>query len=294
SGNLGSPVVTALVDEGFQVSVTTRKSSSATFPTTVTAYRTDYSSDELRNIVNGHDAIVVTLGFEGFDIQIGLIEIAIAAGVKRFIPGEFGSDRTRPQGRRLKEFDAVLAPKQLVLERLQAAAQEQKLEWTGIATGPFFDWAIDGPFNSFGMDLSNSRATIFGSGNEQVTATNLGTIALAVAKVLQLPEKTKNRMLRIRSVQSSQNEVLAELEVATGTSWTVDRVETEGLVARGFEKLSKGDRFGFLDVLAVELFEDGAGRSVVVSEEDADNALLGIPFDTVKGTVERLVKQRAS
>lgn len=41
--------------------------------------------------------------------------------------------------------------------------------------------------------------------------------------------------------------------------------------------LAEGDRGGTLDLLTVQLFEEGAGRSIVATKEDSDNELLGVP-----------------
>ena len=65
-----------------------------------------------------------------------LINASVKAGVKRFIPGEFGSD-SAPQAVR----DAVpwLQNKVDLVEHLKSKECEG-LTWTSVICGSFFDW----------------------------------------------------------------------------------------------------------------------------------------------------------
>ena len=83
----------------------------------------------------GQDA-VVQIYFSGAPQSKALIDAAIKAGVKRFIPSEFGIDKGDDQVVKLVPF---LAFKQDVLDYL-ISKEETGLTWTGIITGGFFDW----------------------------------------------------------------------------------------------------------------------------------------------------------
>lgn len=48
----------------------------------------------LTKVLHGIDVVVSTLAGPAFGLQPHLIEAAIAAGVKRIVPSEFGSDIT--------------------------------------------------------------------------------------------------------------------------------------------------------------------------------------------------------
>ena len=80
--------------------------------------------------------MICTLGHAGWAEQIKIIDAALAAGVKRFIPSEFGSDTLNPNIVEL--FSPALAVKVSILEYLRA--NEGRMSWTGIATGAFFDF----------------------------------------------------------------------------------------------------------------------------------------------------------
>lgn len=83
----------------------------------------------------GQDA-VVQIYFSGAPQSKVLIDAAIKAGVKRFIPSEFGIDKGDDQVVKMVPF---LAFKQEVSDYL-TSKEETGLTWSGIITGGFFDW----------------------------------------------------------------------------------------------------------------------------------------------------------
>lgn len=136
SGNPGALVVSALISTGFKVSVAVRQSSAATYATSVTVYRTDYSNDSLVSIFQGKDAVVSCIPRTRVAEQKTVVDACIRAGVKRFLPSEYGGDTTLPDiEKRIsftagkKEFGEYLVSKEL-----------KGLTWTRVFTGPFFDW----------------------------------------------------------------------------------------------------------------------------------------------------------
>ena len=59
--------------------------------------------------------------------------------------------------------------------------------------------------------------------------------------------------------------MLAAFEEITGQAWEVKYVKTKDLLVQAKEKLAKGDFIeAFLRVLTVQLFEGGAGRTIVM------------------------------
>ncbi|KFY10925.1 hypothetical protein V491_07404, partial [Pseudogymnoascus sp. VKM F-3775] len=94
SGNLGPSILKALVDSNlFSITVLTRPSSNHKFPPSVTVLPVDYSSTtSLTSALTGQDAVIALFGAETLTLQLPLLDAAIAAGVTRFIPSEFGSD----------------------------------------------------------------------------------------------------------------------------------------------------------------------------------------------------------
>jgi ABC-type glycerol-3-phosphate transport system substrate-binding protein len=127
-----------------------------------------------------------------------------------------------------------------------------------------------------GFSIPERAARTYDSGNEPFTGTTMSCIGDAVAGILQRPGATANKFLRIRSLEVTQNEILAAFEEATGEKWSVTSVSTKDIFEKGKAKLAAGDMGAILDLMVVQLFEEGAGRSIVVTKEDSDNELLGL------------------
>lgn len=85
TGNLGPSVVQELVKAGFEVTTISKSGKTDGLPSAVKTIKVDYSSQEsLTSAFKGQDAVISLLPDHG--AQDGLIDAAIAAGVKRFIP----------------------------------------------------------------------------------------------------------------------------------------------------------------------------------------------------------------
>jgi NmrA-like family len=125
-------------DSGFTVSVLSRKSSTSTFPSHITVHRVDdlYPEDELLGAFTGRHAIVCALNLQNVHQQIKFIDVAVQAGVKWFVPAEFGGNKEAAKhGERLPLHEAKIQ----VSEHL-AKMEKEGLSWTAVATGPFIDW----------------------------------------------------------------------------------------------------------------------------------------------------------
>jgi hypothetical protein len=85
--------------------------------------------------------------------------------------------------------------------------------------------------------------------------------------------------------------VLAAFEEAMGEKWSVTHVSSKDVLAQGKAKLAAGEKGAILDLVCVQLFEEGAGRSIVVTKEEADNALLRVPEEDVLGVVKGILRE---
>ncbi|KAL3417423.1 Pinoresinol reductase 1-like protein 3 [Phlyctema vagabunda] len=138
SGNIGAAILSKLLSSGsFKVSVLSRLESKAVFPAEVKVHQVDYSYSSLVEAFQGQDAVVTALAHDAWPQQIPMIDAAVAAGVKRFIPSEYGSNTLNAKSIALvaPELDIKVA----TLEYLKKQ-ESTGLTWTGIATGAFFDW----------------------------------------------------------------------------------------------------------------------------------------------------------
>lgn len=110
TGDMGLPVVEALLAAGFHVTGLTRQSSRnasklPTHPRLVVA-EVDYNSiSSLKAALEDHRSVVSTLASTYVGEQNPLIDAAVAAGVKRFMPSEFGSNVLNPKRNKLPVFE---------------------------------------------------------------------------------------------------------------------------------------------------------------------------------------------
>jgi len=104
----------------------------------VHALKTDYTVASLAPLLaSSHiDAVVSTLNFPALgEAQIALIDAAKVAGVKRFVPSEFGSDTTNPK---VLETVALLTGKKKVVDYLKTK-EGDGFEWTSLINGALLD-----------------------------------------------------------------------------------------------------------------------------------------------------------
>lgn len=142
---MGARVVSALQAANFEVTAVTREESKATFPDTVAVRRADLSSVEsLTAAFAGQDAVVSAVSTVFAVIpgaQNPMINAAVAAGVKRFIPSEYGLNTRKLQGEVLGDW--LQAKTSAVDYLIEKAQSSPSFTWTGIGTSLFFDWVSD-------------------------------------------------------------------------------------------------------------------------------------------------------
>lgn len=143
-----------------------------------------------------------------------------------------------------------------------------------------------------GFDIRNRSALIYDSGTEPFTAVTLDGLGQAVVGVLQNPAEAANRFVKVRSVQTCQNEILGAFERATGCKWSVQQLTTRELHEAGKRKKEGGDMAWVADLVAMQMYEAGAGRSLVASSwEESDGPLLGVVEETVDQVVEKAMRE---
>ncbi|KAL8932110.1 MAG: hypothetical protein Q9211_006523 [Gyalolechia sp. 1 TL-2023] len=286
SGNVGKPTVDALLAAGgFTVTALTRKGSSATFPSEVKVQSVDdtYPPDQLLAAFKGQDAVINLLPPSDVKQANSIADAAAEAGVKRYIPSQFGSDTANPQ---VVALVPIFTAKVQMTEYLKTK-ESTGMSWSAVVNGAFFDWGLQNGF--LGFDLKSHSATIFDSGDSQVNFTTLPTVGQGVAAVLSNPAETANRYIYIQSVKASQNQILAALEKSTGKKWNVSKRTTAEASQTGGEKLAKGDMSGIADLIVGGIYSGAPGADYAASRK-LDNDLLGLKQAPVEELVDRLVK----
>ncbi|KIM21338.1 hypothetical protein M408DRAFT_333535 [Serendipita vermifera MAFF 305830] len=286
-GNVGVPVLQNLIAAGkFEITVLARQNSSYTAPNaSVKVVKVDYTKhQDLVDALKGHDALVLTQGdFANlFSVSKIIIDAAIEAGVKRIIPSEFGNDLQGPAGR----AEVVFTPKHQVNDYLVEKSTTGQIEFTVVATGPFFDWGITHQF--LGFDIPNKKATIYSGGNARINTTNLDTIGAAVAAILANPSQYKNKFIRISDFHVSQNEILSILEAETGSKFSIEEVDVDKLKEDSGRGLAAGEwnDANIYGVVKGSIF--GSNSSANWGPSD-DTEGLGIPKKDLRTELKKLI-----
>ncbi|KAI2464646.1 NmrA-like family protein [Annulohypoxylon bovei var. microspora] len=285
--NLGASVVEELKKDGsFEITVVSRKSSStATEGVNLIKVDDSFLQDELEKAFFGQDAVVMTTNFQIFGQEDKFINAAVKAGVKRFIPSDFGSNTGNPNT--LAMFP-MMGGKARVNGELEAKAKEGSgLTWTAISTGLFLDIGLMTGF--LGYDLKEHAATIWDDGNTKFSASTKGNVAKAVCRVLRNPEVTANQHVFVSSLETSMNEILCALEKGQGVKYSVSHTKAEEEVAYGKAMLAKGEFMKSHKLLLAANLIPGYGNNFA-EEEKLWNGVLGVPRESIDDVVGQIVR----
>ncbi|RFU82039.1 oxidoreductase [Trichoderma arundinaceum] len=284
SGNVGKVLVKALLDAGnFNVTALKRSSSSSTFPDKVKVIDVDFDSvDSLTAALKGQDVLLSAVGASALgDEQKRLIDASIAAGIKRFLPSEFGSNLDNELTAKLPVFEAKVE----VQNYLREKAKTTPLTYTLVYSGPFLDWGLDFQFI---FKSAGSKPVLYDGGNTVFSTSTLDTVSDAVISILAKPEETKNRSVRFQSVAISQTKIL-ELakEIAPHRDWQPEVVKLDDLTRAADERLARGikDAETFTPYILRAINDPRYGPKF----ENLDNELLGLKQST-EAEIKEIVK----
>ncbi|KAF7913053.1 uncharacterized protein EAF01_002074 [Botrytis porri] len=247
AGRLGTSILATFdADLNFNISILSRKSSKSVFPARLVVHRfsDEYPEDELLEALKGQDA-------------------AIKAGVKRFVPSEFGSDTRNEKG--MEIIPQYFKHKLDTVEYLKGKEMEG-LTWSAFVT-----------------------AIIYNEGKDAYSTTTIASIGTALKNKLLHPEETANKHLFISSFHVSQNQILASLKRTTGKKWDVTYVDAEEQKKIGMEKMAKGDFSGAMGLIRYTNSVKGHG-GYYAGYEEMSNELLGVQGEDLDEVVREIVK----
>lgn len=212
------------------MTILTRQGSDKTFDSRAHVAQVDYESlDSLKAALTGQDAVVSTLnvGAVPKSTHLRLIDAAVATGVKRFIPSEYGCDTTNPVTSKLPVFGDKVS----VQEHLKNVAQQSELSYSLLITGPFLDWGLE---KGFVLNLAGP-ATLYDGGDRRFSTTTVAGVGKGVVGIINNLDATKNSTIYINEARVTQNELL-EL---SGKSIETNVVKTTDLEQEAFAELAK-------------------------------------------------------
>ncbi|KAK3676035.1 hypothetical protein LTR78_004227 [Recurvomyces mirabilis] len=270
TGNLGQPLLKALVEAKYNVTVLSR-STPSNLPSGVKVATVDFTSlSSLSSALQGIDAFVSCIPNHG-DQPI-LIDAAVAAGVKHFIPSEFGSNVI---GNANCAALPVFAGKKKTEEYLDKV--QDKITWTAVITGAFLEFCIEHGLLINPKTGLGEVSKVYDGGDGKRSFTTYADICTAVIGVLRRPEQCKNRAVYVQSTTTSQNELLAiAKELKPERDWAREEVSTEDLLTDSYANLKEGGpNIGkaMVGFIIISIMNQGYGSCW---DEENDNGLLGI------------------
>ncbi|KAH7102516.1 NAD(P)-binding protein [Auriculariales sp. MPI-PUGE-AT-0066] len=212
AGSLGRFVTLALQGQGAKVSVLSRNA--VDIPSGASLSIVDYTSMEsLVSALSDVEVVVSVLSGPGMAAQPLLAKAAKAAGVKHFVPSEYGM---RTGDLPTDSLLSVFADKVAMHELLR----QLELPYTLYYVGVFSDWFF---IPLFGFDFDKRKITIVGPGTTPVSWTSRRDIAYFIAYTLtHVPAaQLANRELNVEGEELSFNEVVNILEGARGETYEI-------------------------------------------------------------------------
>ncbi|KAJ5445322.1 hypothetical protein N7491_001404 [Penicillium cf. griseofulvum] len=271
-GWLGSAVLEQLVNTGFQVTVLSRTASSVNEPpSSVRTVQVDYASiGSLVAALQGQDAVVSTVGTPGISAQKTVIDASIQAGVRRFIPSDFGALTTRPGAESLP-LNALWIDIQNYLKEKALSGQ---IEYTLFAVGPFLEFVMSMPFLT---DLqTQTTAPLYDHGMHTFSSTSVSSVGKAISGALKNAPATKNRLVSIHDIVLTQNKVLNLAKKYSGpdVKWIENPVDAAAELEEILEITKQGDLdlFKTLAMLKAALL----GGKFEAEFKILDNDLVGV------------------
>lgn len=275
TGNLGQPILSALLAANHRVTALSRiggNSSKLSPHANLIIKEVDFSSaDSITPALSGVEVVISCVATLAIGSQNPLIDASVAAGVRRFIPAEFGMDSQNALAVALPVCAPKAATQQYLGERSDCCPE---FTWTSIANGLFLDWCLE---MGLVADLKSRTAVLYDGGDVKFSATLLKDIASAVLGVIREQEKTTNRVVYVHSAAVTQNQLIKYAKDKDGNSWEttvkdISQVREESLarLARGGEAHVEAAMLGFslCGCFSEEYGCDFTGR--------VDNDLLGV------------------
>ncbi|KAL3481736.1 hypothetical protein BJX99DRAFT_270072 [Aspergillus californicus] len=274
-GTLGSLLLDELLKAQFSVTVLTRsnpttKETPSTTRDNITIKQVDYTSVEsLKSALQGHEIVISTLTPTAIPLQKPIIDACIAAGVKRFIPADYGAITCDPSGRAQKlPFNAAAVGIQEYLRE-----RESQIEHTIFAVGAFLERIFTMPV---AVDFPRRAVTLYDDGVHGFSVSRAVTVARAIVRAIQRPEETKNRVVRVHDAVLTQRKVydLARKWTA-GQEWTETNVNAQEQLGSTLASLQKGFNPALLPAIFIAAIFSGK-YGAEYKDGDLDNELLGL------------------
>lgn len=285
-GSIGKVVLEALLNEpSINLTILRRASSTAPVPSTakVVTVSDAYTTEELKLAFTGQEAIVNCMTSLDVAQQFHIIDAAIAANVRRYIPSEYGLDNTRPEAQAL---NSVFRDKGRVQAYLRS--KEDRIEWMAISCGMWLRWSMANDF--LGMHLRERRFVFWDDGEGLFSCTTEENTALGLVNALvREPEATRNRNVFVSDFAISQRQLLAEIERQMGERWVTEKVDSYALIEEKQAAEAGGDQAASFALIETA-FVTGRFGGHLEEHGEVWNRKLGLPEKSLAEVVSAALR----
>jgi hypothetical protein len=244
--------VPALIAAHFEVTCITRPNSKATLPDGVAVKTADYTDIEaLVAGLQGQDALVEAFNPVAASHQALILQAALATGVRHIITPDFSGDTFNTNADELLIFDTKRRA-QRELESV-VAASGNKLSWTAIIVGPWYDWTIERGF--FWIDRNQRVITRYDSGDQKYSISRLALAGEALVAVLEDTKKYRNRPAYFASHTITTNRLIAIVKDLGLKGWTVIDGSIDGYMEKAHKLWQRDTEIGVENRLVTKAYE---------------------------------------
>ncbi|KAF8854602.1 NAD(P)-binding protein [Acephala macrosclerotiorum] len=288
--NIGQHILTTLLaSNAYNLTIIARTSSKSRYDPSIPIIRVsdDLSHSSIVSALQGQDVVISAVGSSGIASQIKVAKAAVEAGVKRFIPSEYGFDNADPRN---AELSPIFRPKFELEQQLKELVRENPgFSWTALATGVWLDWALDVKF--IDIDPEAHSVVYWDEGTQAPSLTTLPYAALGVLKVLQNPDKFENQRVFMEGFAASQKEIVAELEKQQGVEYSSTTIDGKAKVKEAMKTLEKGfDLQAAFDTVKAEIWRPEYKANFVASgKQPILERVLEMPKISLKDVVGEYV-----
>ncbi|KLU86040.1 hypothetical protein MAPG_05059 [Magnaporthiopsis poae ATCC 64411] len=288
-GSIGSIILDALLEEpSFTVTVLQRASSTTTVPDGIRAIKVadDYPVAELEVAFKGQEAIINCMTTLSVNDQFRFIDAAMAAGVRRYLPSEYGLNNMRMDAQALC---TVFRDKGKIQEHLRDLAAAGRIEWTSISCCMWLRWSLAHDF--LGLHLKERRAVLWDDGEGLFSCTTEENTALAVVRALsKFPDETRNQNVLLSDFAISQRQLVAELERQTGGEpWKIEKLDTAKFIEEQQKLAEAGNVAATVALIETGLVTGRYGGHLEL-EGEIFNEKLGLKKNTLEEVVANALK----
>lgn len=286
SGSIGGIILKAFLNTpSVTITILQRASSSKTAfpPARVVTIPDDYPHDSLVAAFANQDAVINCVTTLAVGTQLRIISAAAEAGVRRYVPSEYGLNNNNPAARALCP---VFREKGEVQDHLRTL--EHRMEWMAFACGMWLKWSATHEF--LGMHIAERKFVLWDDGEGLFSTTTEENTALAVVNALTKKwEETTNKVVLLSDFAVSQKQLLEAVERFTGDKFVTDFIDSEAFILEKQAAAMAGDG-GATYALIETGFVTGKYGGHLEQECEIMNDLLELPkrsFDeVVKAAVE--------